>query len=125
MGKALVITLAALAIAGAAPSHADPTDPTDIAFIRSIISWNVPILKSEDDMVKRGQGIASYLSQHLNEDGIDTVFQNNERDGFRLGAVDMLTINAAHFYAPDNQIAITQLVRQHVAAHPEEQNPYR
>jgi hypothetical protein len=124
MRATLVIALAALAIAGAAPSYADPTDPTDIQFIRSIISWHVPILKSEDDMVKRGRGIASYLSQHLNEDGIDTVFRNNEGDGFKLGQVDMLTINAAHFYAPNDQPAIETLVRQHVAAHPEEQVPH-
>jgi hypothetical protein len=120
----IAAAVGAATFAAVAPTvHADPTDPTDVAFVRVIKGQNLPILKSYDDMVKRGQGIASYMSQNLNADAMDTVFRNNENDGFTLGQVDMLVMDAAKFYAPDNRIAIETLMRQHVAAHPEEQLP--
>jgi hypothetical protein len=121
---ALIAAVGAATFGAVAPTvHADPTDPTDVAFVRAIKGQNLPILKSYDDMVKRGQGIASYMSQNLNADGMDTVFRNNENDGFTLGQVDVLVMDAAYFYAPNNRIAIETLMRQHVAAHPEEQLP--
>jgi hypothetical protein len=122
MRKTLAIALAALSIGVAAPSRADPpTDPTDIAYIRELIADNVPLLKSEDDMVKRGRGIASYLSQHADEDGVATVYQNNERDGFSQTDVTMMIIPATRLYISDmvSGQVFMPLLREYVGTHPE------
>jgi hypothetical protein len=122
MRKTLAIALAALSIGVAAPSRADPpTDPTDIAYIRELIADNVPLLKSEDDMVKRGRGIASYLSQHADEDGVATVYQNNEHDGFAQRDVTVMILDASRFYispmVPGE--VFMPLLREYVGTHPE------
>ena len=84
-----------------------------------ITSNHVPILKSTDDMAKRGRGIASYLSDHPDADGITTVYRNNERDGFSQTNVSMMVMAGANVYARDHLIAIETLARQYVASHPE------
>jgi hypothetical protein len=114
------VALLAVAIGESIPSFADPTDPADIRYIGMITSNYVPILKSKDDMVQRGRGIASYLSDHPDADGIATVYRNNERDGFTQTNVSMMVMAGANVYARDHLIAIETLERQYVAAHPEE-----
>ena len=115
-----VITLLGVATAEAVPAFADPTDPADIGFIRMITSNYVPIVKSADDMAKRGRGIASYLGDHPDADGITTVYRNNERDGFSRANVSMMVFAAANAYGRDHLISMETLARQYVAAHPGE-----
>jgi hypothetical protein len=103
--------------------HADPTDPTDVAFVQALKAQSMPVLKSYDDMVKRGQGIASYMSQNLNADAMDTVYRNNENDGLTFFQVNQLVTDAANYYAPNNRTAILALMREHWAAHLKEQQP--